>query len=464
MIYCITVLFAASFFREEVKMVGRTNLINPKLDVTLPVVEYGEGVFLYDQMGKKYLDACSGAVTANIGHGISEIAEVMEKQAQKVSFVYRSQFTSEPAETLAKEIARIVGGDDNWCFFVNSGSEATETAMKIAIQHWQEKGKRTKLKILSRWMSYHGITIGALSLSGHPIRRKHFTPLLEDYPVIHPPYCYRCPYNKQPTSCGYPCAKELETVINRIGSEQIAAFIAEPIIGASGGAITPPSDYYRMIAEICKKHDILFIADEVMTGFGRTGTMLAIEQWGVKPDIVTLGKGMGAGYTPIAATIISEQVMQPILAGSKIIMSGHTLSANPQSCAISLAVLSYMKKEKLIESIPEKSAYLIDSLQKLQQTYHFIGDIRGRGLLIGIEFVKNQQTKEPFAHQLHFTQNFVEIAQNNGLIVYPAGLGIDGVNGDAIIIAPPFTITKKEIDELIRLLSLTLEQISETIK
>lgn len=246
----------------------------------------------------------------------------MTEQAKRVSFVYRSQFTSEPAEKLAKKIASLSFPELNWCFFVNSGSEATETAMKISIQYWQEKGVMTKTKVLSRWMSYHGITLGALSMSGHTGRRARFIPLLEDFPVIQPPYCYRCPYNKEAPECGYLCANELDNIIRRIGSEHIAAFIAEPIIGASGAAITPPQDYYKIIKEICERHQILFIADEVMTGFGRTGTMLACEQWGVEPDIVTLGKGMGAGYTPIAATLVGDRVMEPIVSGSKTIMGG----------------------------------------------------------------------------------------------------------------------------------------------
>lgn len=453
--------------RRRGEVMQRTNLINPRLDVSLPMIDYGKGVYLFDRSGKKYVDACSGAVTANIGHGVPEMAEIMYEQANQISFVYRSQFTSEPAEKLAKKITDLAGGDLNWCFFVNSGSEATETAMKIAIQHWQEKGIHSKIKILSRWMSYHGITVGALSMSGHPVRRARFVPLLEDYPVIHPPYCYRCPYNEEPSTCAYPCAEELETVIKRIGADQIAAFIAEPIIGASGGAITPPPDYYKIIQKICQKHDVLFIADEVMTGFGRTGTLLSIEQWGVVPDLVTLGKGMGAGYAPIAATIIGEHVMKPILKGSKTIMSGHTLSANPQSCAVSLAVLEYKERHLLIEKVPHKSAYMIKGLRRLQKKFPFIGDVRGRGLLIGVEFVQDKKTKVPFPASIQFTRKVVELAQKNGLIIYPAGLGIDGNNGDAIMIAPPLTITEDEMDEIMQLLDtvfLKMEKKMESFK
>ena len=441
----------------------RTYLIKPLLDETLPTIDYGKGVYLYDTEGKKYLDAASGAVTANIGHGVSEIIDAMQEQAKKVSFVYRSQFTSESAEKLAKKVAEMTPGDLNWCFFVNSGSEATETAMKMAIQYWQEKGIQTKTKVLSRWVSYHGITLGALSMSGHTGRRARFVPLLEDFPVIHPPYCYRCPYSLEAPSCGYLCAQELELAIKRIGADHIAAFIAEPVIGAAGGAIAPPKDYFKVIKKICEDHDILFIADEVMTGFGRTGSMLAIEQWDVVPDIVALGKGMGAGYAPIAAALASEKVMEPILAGSKIVMSGHTLSANPQSCAVSLAVLEYLEKNKIVKEV-EYGSLPQELLLQLKNQYSFIGDIRGKGLLLGIEFVEDTATKTPFPRKAMVTQNMVAIAKEKGLLVYPAGAGIDGMNGDSIIISPPLTITKEEIREFIQLLTDTFETFSKQLK
>ncbi|WP_144547264.1 aspartate aminotransferase family protein [Bacillus sp. X1(2014)] len=437
-------------------------LIKPMLDDIYPVIDYGQGIYLFDMDGKKYLDAASGAVTANIGHGVPEIIEAMNEQAKKVSFVYRSQFTSEAAENLAKKMADMLPGDLNWCFFVNSGSEATETAMKMAIQYWQEKGVQTKSKVLSRWVSYHGITLGALSMSGHTARRARFVPLLEDFPVIHPPYCYRCPYNLESSSCNYLCAHELERTIKRIGANQIAAFIAEPVIGAAGGAITPPPGYYKVLKQICEDHDILFIADEVMTGCGRTGTMLACEQWGITPDIVALGKGMGAGYAPIAAAIASEKVIEPILAGTKAVMSGHTLSANPQACAAALAVLQFLEENNIIQEVENKGNYLLGQLENLKQHYSFIGDVRGKGLLLGIEFVQDATTKTPFPRNAHVTQRMVELAKEKGLIIYPAGAGMDGINGDSIIISPPLTIIQKEMDELVHLLIETFKCFSES--
>lgn len=431
------------------KCVKQSSLIKPVLGGVYPMISHGKGIFLYDKTGKDYLDASSGAVTANIGHGVQEINEAMMKQASEVSYVYRSQFTSEAAEQLADKIASLTKGDLQYSFFVNSGSEATETALKIAIQYWQEQNQPQKQKIISRWMSYHGITLGALSMSGHPIRRERFSTLLESYPTISPPYYYRCPYNVDDYTYGQMCANELETAIRRIGADQIAAFIAEPIIGAAGAAIVPPDGYWERLKQICVEHNILFIADEVMTGFGRTGKILASEHWGVEPDIVTFGKGMSGGYTPIAATVMTDKVMEPIMKGSKLIIGGHTLSANPLSCAVSLAVLNYVEKHNLADRAAETGAYLMKQLQARQERFSFIGDVRGKGLLIGIEFVQNQQTKEPLPKRIDVTNEIIKLGMQHGIIVYPAAAGLDGVTGAAIIIAPPLTISLGECDELL---------------
>ncbi|MBM7094562.1 MULTISPECIES: aspartate aminotransferase family protein [Alteribacter] len=439
-------------------------LIKPLLDENYPVAAYGKGIYLYDSEGKEYIDGSSGAVTAGIGHGVLEIAAVMKEQAEKVSFVYRSQFSNEPAEKLAVKLKSWAPGDVNWTFFVNSGSEATETALKVALQYWQEKGKPTKTKVLSRWMSYHGITLGALSMSGHVGRRERFTPLLEDFPTLNPPYCYRCPFNRTYPECALHCAKELETAIRRIGADHIAAFIAEPIIGASGAAVVPPDGYYETISEICKRNDILFIADEVMTGIGRCGTRFAIDHWNVTPDIMALGKGLGAGYAPIAATMISDRVMEPIFKGSKLIMSGHTYSANPQSAAVALTVLNYIERHNLIEQSRNVGAYLKDQLKVLQQKYPMIGDVRGRGMLTGVEFVSNIFNKLPFASEIHVSRTIIERAMKKGLIVYPASAGVDGLGGDAVIIAPPLVTKKEEADKIVRLFDQTVKEVQDELQ
>jgi adenosylmethionine-8-amino-7-oxononanoate aminotransferase len=440
-----------------------SRLIKPLLDEEYPIISHGDGVYLYDMDGRKYLDGSSGAVTASIGHGVKEIIDAMHEQALQVSFVYRSQFTSFPAEQLATKLSTIVNGVSYWSFLVNSGSEATETALKIAIQYWQEKGLKSKQKILSRWMSYHGITLGALSMSGYPSRRARFVPLLEDYPTVSPPYCYRCPYNDTFPNCKLKCATELERVILRIGEEHIAAFIVEPVVGAAGAAITPPTGYYEEIRKICDQYNILLISDEVMTGIGRTGKMLALEHWNTIADIVTLGKGLSAGYTPVAAVLAQEKVIEPIQKGSKVIMSGHTFSGNPQSAATSLAVLNYIEKYGLLKKAEESGTYLLNQLRVLQTKYSMIGDIRGKGLLLGIEFVSNPQ-KQPFKAEWAVTNLVISKAKLHGLLVYPAASGEDGVQGDGVLIAPPLTITKPEMEELICLFDQALEDVTKELR
>ncbi|WP_353853664.1 aspartate aminotransferase family protein [Bacillus sp. Bos-x628] len=444
-------------------METRDYLIKPMLNQDYPVAVKGEGIYLYDREGKKYLDGSSGAVTASIGHGIPEMIEAMTEQAKKVSFTYRSQFTNEPAEALAYELSTLCPGNLNWSFFVGSGSEATETAMKIAIQHWQEQGKTEKNHIISRWMSYHGITLGALSMSGHIARRARFEPLLEKHPVLSPPYAYRSWLPKEESKQVEWYVQELKTVIQRLGKDRIAAFIAEPIVGAAGAALVPPDGYFKAMKHVCEENDILLIADEVMTGFGRTGKMFAMEHWGVVPDMMVLGKGMSAGYSPIAATVAADHVMAPILNGSASVMAGHTYSANPLSAAVSLAVIRYMKKHQLTERADMSGRYLMNALKDLQANHFIIGDVRGKGLFIGVEFVADQLAKTPFPAHAQMTRLVVETAKQNGLLVYPASAGEDGIGGAAIMIAPPLTITQQEMEELLHLFGQTITQVEQEV-
>ncbi|MDY7222811.1 aspartate aminotransferase family protein [Halalkalibacterium halodurans] len=433
-------------------------LIKPLLDRNYPCVSYGKGAALYDMDGKRYLDACSGAVTASIGHGVDEVVQAMYEQARKVSFVYRSQFTNEPAERLAMKLAEQLPGQLNHSFFVNSGSEATETAIKISIQYWQERGRPEKTLILSRWMSYHGITQGALSLSGHYERRQRFEGMLDRLPFLSPPY----PYRQVREMSGVDYAEELDHLIEQIGPHRIAAFIAEPIVGAAGTALVPGEGYYEALKQVLDQHDILFICDEVMTGMGRTGKDLAIEHWDATPDIVTLGKGLSAGYAPLAATVVADHVLEPIQAGSNLIMSGHTFSANPLSCAAGLAVLHYVKKHDLVKRAATIGEKLIEDLQEIQTASAIVGDVRGKGLLIGLEFVKNKATKAPFPKDAQVAAVIVNEAQRQGLLLYPSAAGLKG-EGAGCLIAPPFTLTKEERCELLGKLARTLERVEKQL-
>ncbi|WP_273850511.1 aspartate aminotransferase family protein [Guptibacillus spartinae] len=445
-------------------MTKRTHLIKPLLGMDYAVISHGKGIYLYDEHGHSFIDGCSGAVTANIGHGVSEIKEAMVAQADQVSFVYRSQFTSTSAEQLAERLCQSAPGDLDWVFFVNSGSEAMETALKIAVQYWQELGRPTKNRIISRWMSYHGITMGALSMSGHVIRRSRFNALLEHYPALSPPYCYRCSFQEHCPNCSKQYALEFEQTIQRLGAETIAAFVCEPVIGASGGAVVPPEHYFKEMKAVCDRYDILFIADEVMTGLGRTGKMYAMEHWGITPDLLALGKGMSAGYTPMAATLVSDRIIQVIERGSKVVLSGHTFSANPLSSAICLAVLDYIEKNDVIYNAEKSGAVLMKGLKELQAHFPIIGDVRGLGLLTGIEFVQNHITKEPFLLHYEVTNRFIRKCYEAGLLVYTAAGGLNGMAGDAVIVAPPLVIQENEVRLILSKLNGALKELEKELE
>ncbi|MGE5703832.1 MAG: aspartate aminotransferase family protein [Clostridia bacterium] len=442
----------------------RSYVIKPELGKSYPFVSHGKGIYLYDKNGKEYIDGCGGAVTACIGHGVQEITDAMLEQANKVSFAYRSHFSSDAVEELGAKLAKWAPGELNWTFFVSSGSEATETAQKIAIQYWQEKGYQRKNRIISRWMSYHGITMGALSMSGHVLRRKRFTPLLADYPAISAPYPYRMPEGMSIEEYSQKVADELEVAIRRIGAENVAAFIAEPVIGASGGAVVAPPGYFERIREICDKNQVLFIADEVMTGMGRTGKNFGIDHWNVKPDLMALGKGMSAGYTPMAAAMATDEIIETITKGSGLIMAGHTYSANPQSAAISLAVVNYIEKHNLVAKAAEQGDYLLTQMKQLVADFPLVGDARGLGMLNGLEFVKNKETKEAFPLSVGAANRVLSRAFEKGLIIYPAIGGIDGIAGDSVIVAPPLNITREEIDRLMGILRSTIEEVQAELK
>ncbi len=439
-------------------------LIQPLLDGDYPTVAFGDGVFLTDSEGRRYLDGCSGAVTAGLGHGLREIVDVMTEQAQRVAFSYRLQFRNQSADDLAALLEQLAPGDICWTFFVNSGSEATETAQKMAVQYWREAGRPEKTVVLSRRLSYHGITLGALSMSGHRTRRSLFEPLLTPNAVVVPPYCYRCPLGKTYPECDVACADDLQSNIDRLGAEHVAAFMAEPIIGAAGGAIVPPNGYFQRIREICDRNEVLFIADEVMTAMGRTGAMFAMAHWGVDPDLIALGKGLSAGYTPLAATLASDRLVQTIRAGSGVIMSGHTYSANPLSCAVGLAVVQYVQKHDLPSRAAALGPTLGGRLEQLKARHPVVGDVRGLGLLWGLELVADPVTRAPFPINARITARLVAAAQEEGLLIYPALTGAGEGPGDAVIIAPPLTIDEAELDLLGDLLDHSLTALEATLR
>jgi adenosylmethionine-8-amino-7-oxononanoate aminotransferase len=404
-------------------------------------------------------------VVCNIGHGVKEIGEAYAAQAKKVAYVFRSHFTSEPVEKLASLIAKMAPEGLDRVFFVSSGSEGTEMAAKIAHQYYLELDRVRKERIISRWLSYHGITMGALSMSGHVSRRKNFVSSLLPYPKISAPNCYRCPEKSEYPTCNISCAYRLKETIQMVGEEYISAFIAEPIVGASGGAITPPPEYYRIIREICDEFDILFIADEVMTGFGRTGLNFGMEHWDVTPDMIVFAKGASAGYYPLAGVIISEKIYQVLRDGKKgIFAPGHTYSGTPMAGAVGVKVIEYMKRNDLIANVKRLSGYLMDQLKSLYK-HPIVGDVRGKGFLLGIEFVKDQKTRESFDFEESgkVANLIAKKAFENGLILYPGGGTVDGHRGDHVLVAPPFIIQEDEINEMISILDQTIGKVEKDL-
>lgn len=414
-----------------------------------PKITHAKGIYLFSENGKEYIDGCSGSTVANIGHGNEEVAECAYQQIKQVAFTHLSRFTTQAVEDCATTIADMTPGDLNHVYFVSGGSESTETALKLARQYYVERDKNTnKHLVISRWNSFHGNTIGSLSMTGINGRRKVFEPILAPFPKINQAYCYRCPYKSTPSQCEMECAYELEEAIQKAGGENVMAFIAEPIIGSAAPGIHPPKEYFKIIRDICSKHDILLIVDEVMMGFGRTGKIFGIDHYEIVPDIITVAKGLSSGYTPLGAAITNDEIFETIMInGTGHFIHGHTYGGNPLSAQIANQVLKIMQEEDLVTNARKAGDYLLQKLQTLYK-YPIVGDVRGKGLMSGIEFVKDQNSKEPFAAHENIREKITVNCMNEGLIVYPGGGSVDGTRGDHILIAPPINISMSEIDLL----------------
>jgi adenosylmethionine-8-amino-7-oxononanoate aminotransferase len=407
----------------------------------------GEGCFIYTSDGQRYLDAAGGAAVVTIGHGVVEIAEAMAAQAGRLAYVHSSQFQTPVVEKFAERILALApqgmqkGGR---VYFTSGGSEATETALKLARQYWIECGQANRFRVISRKQSYHGTTLGALSVSGNVRRREPFAPMLSEWGHIPPCYCYRCPFGLKYPECNVDCADELDRVLTRDGSKDVAAFIFEPVVGATLGAVPPPDGYVQRIAEICKRHGILLIADEIMTGMGRTGRPFAVEHWCVSPDLILVGKGIASGYAPLGAVIVSGQVADAISHGSGTFLHGFTYNSHPVSVAAGNAVLDYIEREKLFARVAPVGAELCAALETLKK-FLVVGDVRGKGLLYGIEFVRDAKSREPFPPDARVGARIQADVLEAGVMTYPTQGCVDGARGDHILIAPPFTITSQMI-------------------
>lgn len=412
-------------------------------------VDHGTGIYLFDSLGNKYIDACSGAAVSNLGHAHPKVLKAFSAQMEKVAFSHLSRWTSKPAQKLAELVASLAPGSLNRLYLVSGGSEATESALKMARQYFLERdGKSGKYRIISRWKSFHGNTIGALSMTGDK-RRKKYASLLLPFPKAAQCYCYRCPFAKNPDTCGVECAHDLETILKMEGSDTITAFIAETIVGAACGALVPHKDYFKIIRQICDHYDILFIADEVMCGFGRAGSMFAIERYNVVPDMLCAAKGMSAGYSPIGGVVVKEEIYNTYRNGSGIFVHGHTYGGNPLSAAVSVSAIETLIEDDLVNNADKIGTYLLTRLQETLLPFWFVGDVRGQGMMQGVELVRDKKTKETFPVGLGIAEKLTLALVRNKVIVYPGTGNADGENGDQFLLAPPLILTKDQADELV---------------
>jgi len=414
----------------------------------------GEGCYLYTADGRKLLDAAGGAAVVSIGHGVAAVGEAMAEQARRLAFVHSAQFHTEAAELLAARLRALAPANfrrGGRVYFTSGGSEATETAIKLCRQYFLERGEPQRTRVVGRRQSYHGATLGALAVTGNARRRAPYEPLLAEWGHIAPCYCYRCPLGLTYPSCEVACADELEKFAGSTDAGTIAGFIAEPVVGATLGAVAPPDGYLQRIAEICKRHGLLLIADEVMTGMGRTGKNFAVEHWGVEPDIILVGKGVASGYAPLGAVLVSERVAGTIARGSGGFEHGFTYNAHPVAMAAGLAVLDHIEKNRLFERVAPAGRELAAALARLKSSPH-VGDVRGLGLLAGVELVANAATREPFAPEKRVAEKVYDAALKEGVVTYPIQGCADGQRGDHILLAPPFIISSEEIETIARVL------------
>lgn len=435
-------------------------VLQTNLNASLPEAVYGEGVYLYDAQGNKYIDCAAGIAVVNIGHGVKEVRDAMHAQIDKLTFTYGGTFTTQKRQELANRIIGMSPEGMDKVFFCSGGSEAMESMIKIARQYHLERGNQGKYKVISRWQSYHGNTLATLSIGGRPSWRKPYTPMLTAYPHISQCNCYRCPFGQQYPGCGILCAKELERVIKYEGPETVSAFIFEPVTGTTAPAMVPPQEYFDIVAETCAKYDVLLGVDEVITGFGRTGRNFAVDHFGCKPDMIGFAKGLASGYFPIGGVILNKKVVDAISQGSGVLVHSFTFAGNPLACAAADAALAYLLDNRLVEKSLTDGAAFLKQLETLLDL-DCIGEVRGIGMLMGIELVKNKKTKEPFAPEANVAGKIVRKCFEKGVMITGGIAGTaDGVVGDSIQIAPPFIMTTQEFQQVVDVLR---QSILETV-
>jgi adenosylmethionine-8-amino-7-oxononanoate aminotransferase len=415
-----------------------------------PTAVRGDGVEIIDSNGKRYLDASGGAAVSCLGHSHPKVIEAIKAQVDKLPFAHTAFFTSEPAEELADHLATHAPAGLESVYFVSGGSEAVEAALKLARQYHVERGETQRRHIVARWQSYHGNTLGALSVGGNRWRREPFAPMLIEAHHISPCFAYRFREEDETEEAyGLRIANELEAKIKELGPDTVAAFIAEPVVGATSGAVAAAPGYFRRIREICDRYGVLLILDEVMCGMGRTGTLFACEQEGIVPDLACIAKGLGAGYQPIGAVMVADHIYEAVRGGSGFFQHGHTYLGHPIACAAALAVQKVIQEEGLLARVREMGDALNDALLERFGNHRHVGDIRGRGLFRAIELVEDRGTKAPFDSGLKLYARIKQEAMARGLICYPGGGTIDGKNGDHVLLAPPFIVETQHVAQIV---------------
>ena len=424
----------------------------------------GEGCYLYDSTGKEYLDGSGGAAVSCLGHGDADVIAAVQKQVAELAFAHTGFLTSDPAEALAALLAQHAPGTLDRVYFVSGGSEATEAALKLARQYFVEVGQSQRRHLVARKQSYHGNTIGALSAGGNELRKRPFAPLLVEVSHIAPCYEYTLRDEKESAAeYGLRAAQELEDEVLRLGPETVMAFMAEPVVGATLGAVPAVEGYFKRIREICDRYGVLLILDEVMCGMGRTGHLFACEAEGISPDILCIAKGLGAGYQPIGAMLCTDAIYNSIKAGSGFFQHGHTYLGHPVATAAALAVVSKILDQHLTERSLRQGDKLSSALHECFGQHPHVGDIRGRGLFQAIELVADRETKQPFDPSMGLAGKIKSAAFEAGLICYPMPGTRDGQSGDHVLLAPPFIITDKQIEELVSKLEMSLKNSLEKL-
>jgi adenosylmethionine-8-amino-7-oxononanoate aminotransferase len=437
-----------------------SRVISPDLRQRVPVFVRGEGVELIGADGRRYLDAASGVGVTCLGYSVPEVAEAIRAQADTLQYLHAMRFEAPPVRELAERIAAVAPDGLSRVFFASGGSEAAESSFKFVRQYWLERGQPDRWRIVGRWPSFHGNTLAALSAGWHAARRKRHAPLLLPFAHIEMPDSYRgCGHCRATGRCSLACADELERTVLRLGPETVAAFIAEPVVGAAAGAMTPPGGYFARIREICDRYDILLIADEVITGFGRLGCWFGSQRLGIDPDVIMFAKGISGGFVPLGGFAARSSLVDAMTAGSGRFEHNFTFAGHPVAAAAGLAVLRIIERDKLVERVAELEGVLFGELRARVGSLPVVGDVRGMGFLAGVELVADQATKATFAAGTGAAQRAASLALDEGVIVYPGSGGVDGEAGDHLLVMPPFVASEADLEQMCARLGRALERL-----